>query len=144
MIGGTNVSSSQESVKAVMVYDGVCYLCNTAVNFIIRRDTQNKFLFTPMQSKYAKVLMAQYGVEHLADDTFILIKDGRCFFQSDAALEISKDFSGMWRAFRGFKVLPKPIRDFFYRLIAKNRYQLFGKADACMMPCADVKAKFKL
>lgn len=144
MIEGSTNSSSDNNNKAIMIYDGVCYLCNSSVNFIIKRDTRNRFLFTPLQSDYAQALMIKYGLEHLVDDTFILIKDERCFFQSDAALEISKEFSGLWRLLRVFKVVPKPFRDFFYGLIARNRYRLFGKADSCKIPSAEVKAKFKL
>ncbi|WP_371192979.1 thiol-disulfide oxidoreductase DCC family protein [Glaciecola sp. SC05] len=130
--------------KAVVIYDGVCYLCNQSVQFIIKRDKYDSFLFSPLQSEYAQTLMQHYDVEHLVQDTFILVKDQKLYLQSDAALEISRSFSGAWRLLRVFKWVPKAIRDVGYRLIARNRYRLFGKADSCLLPSEAIKSKFIL
>ncbi|WP_282167348.1 thiol-disulfide oxidoreductase DCC family protein [Shewanella japonica] len=124
------------------MFDGVCNLCNGAVSFIIQRDHKDVFLFTPMQSQTAQSLIAKHQLEGVSNDSFILIKGDKFFLRSDAALEITKDISGFWYLCRGFSVLPKIIRDYAYRLVAKNRYRLFGKKQACMVPTAALQHKF--
>jgi predicted DCC family thiol-disulfide oxidoreductase YuxK len=126
----------------IIIFDGVCNLCNNAVNFIIKRDASNQFVFAPMQSPAAQALIAKYDAQNVGIDTFLLIKNGQCFYRSDAAIEITKDLSGFWHLCRVFKLIPRPIRDFFYRLIAKNRYRLFGKRKQCMIPTDTLKDKF--
>jgi predicted DCC family thiol-disulfide oxidoreductase YuxK len=95
-----------------------------------------------MQSPAAQALIAKYKAQNVGVDTFLLIKNGQCFYRSDAAIEITKDLSGFWHLCRVFKLIPRPIRDFFYRLIAKNRYRLFGKRKQCMIPTDTLKDKF--
>jgi predicted DCC family thiol-disulfide oxidoreductase YuxK len=126
----------------IVIFDGVCNFCNGAVNFIIKRDPGSKFVFTPMQSELAKELMLKYQVENVGIDTFLLIKDGRCFMFSSAALEITKDLSGFWCLSLVFKIVPAKIRDFFYKVFARNRYNLFGRKATCMVPTNDVKSRF--
>ncbi len=126
----------------IVIFDGICNFCNGAVNFIIKRDPNAKFAFTPMQSPLAKELMAQYKIDNVGIDTFVLIKDGQCLVFSSAALEISKGLSGYWYLFNLFKLVPSPIRDVIYKLFARNRYRLFGKTDSCMVPSPDVKSRF--
>jgi predicted DCC family thiol-disulfide oxidoreductase YuxK len=126
----------------IIIFDGVCNLCNNAVNFIIKRDASNQFVFAPMQSPAAQALIAKYDAQNVGIDTFLLIKNGQCFYRSSAALEITKDLSGYWYLCLVFKLVPRPIRDFVYRLIAKNRYRLFGKRKQCMIPTDTLKDKF--
>jgi predicted DCC family thiol-disulfide oxidoreductase YuxK len=126
----------------IIIFDGVCNLCNNAVNFIIKRDASNQFVFAPMQSPAAQALIAKYDAQNVGIDTFLLIKNGQCFYRSNAALEITKDLSGYWYLCLVFKLVPRPIRDFVYRLIAKNRYRLFGKRKQCMIPTDTLKDKF--
>ncbi len=126
----------------IVIFDGICNFCNGAVNFIIKRDPNASFAFTPMQSPLAKELMAQYKIDNVGIDTFVLIKDGQCLVFSSAALEISKGLSGYWYLFNIFKLVPSPIRDVVYKLFARNRYRLFGKTDSCMVPSPDVKSRF--
>ncbi len=128
--------------KYIVVFDGVCHLCNQGVNFIIKRDHKNLFLFTPMQSEFAQQVLAQSGFTDSVQDTFVLIKHQRCLVRTEAALEITKDLSGGWWMFRVFLVIPRPIRDGAYRLLAKYRYALFGKYQTCMVPTDAVKKKF--
>ncbi|MFT4928763.1 MAG: putative DCC family thiol-disulfide oxidoreductase YuxK [Phenylobacterium sp.] len=130
------------SNQHIIIFDGVCHFCNHAVNFIIKRDHHNIFLFTPMQSESAQAIIRQFKAENVGFDTFLLIKNNQCFYRTDAALEISKDLSGFWFLWRIFTVLPRPIRDYFYRLFARNRYRLFGRSASCMVPTAAVKSKF--
>ena len=126
----------------IVIFDGVCNFCNGAVNFIIKRDNKDIFKFTPMQSATGQSLIKQYDVMDVGFDTFLLIKNNRCYFRTDAALEITKELSGFWCLFRVFKLLPSPLRDFFYRSLARNRYKLFGKRESCMIPTAELKNKF--
>ena len=126
----------------IIIFDGVCNFCNSSVNFIIKRDHKNVFLFTPMQSKPAQDLISKYQVKDVGFDTFLLVKNNECYYRTDAALEITKDLSGLWFLFRSFKILPRPFRDYFYRLFARNRYSVFGKADVCIVPTPEVKSKF--
>jgi predicted DCC family thiol-disulfide oxidoreductase YuxK len=130
------------STQHIIIFDGICNFCNGSVNFIIKRDHENVFLFTPMQSKSAQDLIAKYQVKNVGFDTFLLIKNDECFYRTDAALEITKDLSGFWFLFRALKILPSSFRDYFYRLLARNRYSVFGKSDVCMIPTPEVKSKF--
>lgn len=127
----------------IVVFDGVCNFCNGAVNFIIARDTHNKFVFTPMQSDFGKKLVEQYSITNVGVDTFLLVKNQKCHIWTDAALEITKDLSGFWFMFNLLRVIPRPVRDFFYRLFARNRYTLFGKSEHCMIPTKELRSKFK-
>lgn len=126
----------------IIIFDGVCNLCNGAVNFIIKRDARGVFKFAPMQSEIAQKLMLQYQVQELSNDSFLLIKNGQCFLRTNAALEITKELDGFWFMFRSFKILPAVIRDYFYRLLARNRYRLFGKQDTCRLPTKEERDRF--
>ena len=137
----TNHSSSEQT--AIIIFDGVCYFCNNAVNFIIHRDPTSKFQFVPMQSDYGKDLATQYKIDNYGLDTLVLIKQGKVFIRSDAALEIAGDLTGGWRFLAIFKLVPKAIRDWGYRWFAKNRYRFFGKSDQCIIPSQEIQDRFK-
>ncbi len=127
---------------SIVIFDGVCNLCNASVQFIINRDPQGKFAFIPMHSALAHELMAQHEVQNVGGDTVLLIKDNQCFMYSDAVFEIAKELSGWWYLLNLFKFIPKSIRDYGYRLIARNRYQLFGQRATCMVPSQTVRKRF--
>jgi len=128
----------------IIIFDGVCNFCNSAVNFIIKRDPTSKFLFTPLQSKTAEELIIKYKVINYDFGSIILIKDGEKFFRSDAVFEIVKDLSGYWYLFRISRIIPLVIRDYIYNLVSKNRYRIFGKKDSCMIPTKELQKKFLL
>ncbi len=128
--------------RYIVIFDGVCNFCSGAVKFIIKRDPQGVFAFTPMQSELAQELTERFNVPDVGTDTLVLIKEGECYVLSDAALEMARDLKGPWRFCYVFKVVPRPIRDAAYKLFARNRYTLFGKKDACMVPSAEVKSRF--
>ena len=86
--------------------------------------------------------MTRCQIYNAGVDTFLLIKNDQCFVFSGAALEIAKDLTGMWYLFNVFKIIPSPIRDFFYKLFARNRYALFGKKETCMVPTKEVRSRF--
>ena len=128
--------------RRIIIFDGVCNFCNGAVNFIIKRDPSGVFVFTPMQSDIARSLIEKYKVPEVGVDTFLLIKDNECHMRTNAALEIAKELSGHCYLFGVLKVLPVSFRDYFYKLFARNRYNLFGKREVCMIPTPDVRARF--
>ena len=128
--------------RHVIIFDGLCNFCNGAVNFIIKRDPNKVFVFVPMQSEIAQKLIEEFQAQKVGFDTFLLIKNGVCYYRTDAALEIAKDLTGLWYLFRVFKVLPRGFRDFFYRAFARNRYELFGRKEVCMVPTDDVRSRF--
>jgi len=128
--------------RYIVIFDGVCNFCNGAVNFIIKRDPEGLFAFTPMQSELAKELMLRYAINNVSVDTIVLIKNDQCFVFSSAALEIAKDLTGYWYMFNVFKVIPSFVRDLIYKLFARNRYRLFGRQDTCIVPNEDVRSRF--
>lgn len=128
--------------RNIVIFDGVCNFCNGSVNFIIKRDPEGVFAFTPMQSDLAKELMEKHQIFNVGIDTFLLIKDGQCFIFSSAALEIAKDLTGFWYLFNILKLIPAPVRDFFYKLFARNRYNLFGRKEHCMVPTTAIRSRF--
>ena len=137
----TNIEDASTH-RHIIIFDGVCNFCIGAINFIIKRDRAEQFVFTPMQSEIGQELIQKYGAKMVGVDTFLLIKNGQCYGRTDAALEITRDLSGFWYLSRVLKILPRPIRDYFYSLFARNRYALFGRRDACMVPGANVRDRF--
>ena len=128
--------------RHIVIFDGVCNFCNGAVNFIIKRDPDRLFAFTPMQSDLAKELTDKHGITNVGVDTFLLIKNGESYIWTDAALEIAKDLSGFWHLTNVLKIVPRQIRDMLYRLFARNRYRLFGRKNICMVPSKNVRSRF--
>jgi predicted DCC family thiol-disulfide oxidoreductase YuxK len=126
----------------IILFDGVCNLCNGAVQFVIRRDPAGKFRFASLQSEPAQVLLRQHNLPADFTDSFLYLRDGRCFSRSSAALEVARDLGGWWKIAYAGKIIPRPIRDFVYNIIARNRYRLFGKRQACMRPTPDLQARF--
>lgn len=128
--------------KKIVLFDGVCNLCNNAVTFIIEHDKNDVFRFASLQSEIGKKLTQERGIDTSEVDSIVLIDPGNAYFvKSSAALEISKQLSG-YSWMRIFLYLPEVFRNFIYDIIAKNRYQWFGKKDNCIIPTAELKAKF--
>lgn len=126
----------------VILFDGVCNLCNNSVLFIIKRDPKAKFKFASLQSELGKSQLEKFGLPVTELNSVLLIKDGKLFQKSNAALEIAKHLGGGWPVFYVFKLVPVFLRDGFYNWIARNRYRWFGKKDACMIPTPELKSRF--
>jgi predicted DCC family thiol-disulfide oxidoreductase YuxK len=124
----------------IILFDGVCNFCNSSVNFIIEHDKQGVFKFAPLQSEIGKKYIDKFGLS--AIDSVILVEDEKAFTHSTAALKIAKRLDGIWSWASVFIIVPRFIRDFFYKLFAANRYRLFGKQDACMLPTPEIRARF--
>lgn len=129
-------------MSAIILFDGVCNFCNGSVNFIIERDSKNYFKFAPLQSETAQKLLDKFGIDKTQTDSVILIEGEKAYTHSTAALRVARKLDGAWSAAYAFSIVPKPIRDFFYKTFAKYRYKLFGKQDACMMPTPEIRARF--
>ena len=126
----------------LILFDGVCNFCNYWVNFAIKRDRKKKLRFTPLQGERAMQLLPKYHLNLTALSSVIFIDAGKVYTQSSAALRICKYLNGGWKLFYGLIIIPKFIRDFFYNIIARNRYNWFGKKESCMVPTPDLKERF--
>lgn len=126
----------------VVLYDGVCNLCNNSVKFIIQHDRAAKFRFAPMQEPAGKALLKQYGLENIDMSTFVLIKEGKAYLRSTAWMEIVRELDGAWPILSVFRIVPPFVRDGAYNFIGSNRYKWFGKHDTCMVPTEDTKRRF--
>lgn len=122
------------SQSRIILFDGICNLCCGWVQFIIKHDSKAKFSFASIQSESGKRILNTLGINPENPETIIFIKDNRSFVESDAVLSILRELDGIWSAFYGFILIPKSIRNFIYRFIAKRRYRLFGKRNICLLP----------
>jgi predicted DCC family thiol-disulfide oxidoreductase YuxK len=127
---------------SIILFDGVCNFCNRTVNIILKYDKDAYFQFAPSQSDAAKDTMQQFSQEQHSITSVILIDDEKVYTKTDAVIQIANRLSGWPSLFRLLKFIPKSIRDFAYDLIAKNRYVIFGKKEACMIPSASMRHRF--
>jgi predicted DCC family thiol-disulfide oxidoreductase YuxK len=131
--------------STIILFDGVCNLCSGVVRFVIARDPRAHFRFAALQSDAARRACAEVGAAPPADvdpDTIIVIASGRALERSDAALAIAAELPFPWPMFGVLRVLPRGVRDWLYRLVARNRYRWFGKSDTCMLPTPELRARF--
>ncbi len=126
----------------VVLFDGVCNLCNNSVIFIIKRDAKSKLKFASLQSEYGVEQMKKFNLHPSALNSVLLVKDNRLFQKSSAALEIASMLNGIWPILYVFKIVPRFLRDFIYDWIAHNRYRWFGKKEECMIPTPEMRARF--
>lgn len=128
--------------KGLVLFDGVCNLCNNSVQRIISNDENDYFRFASLQSDFAKEKLNEFGLvsEHLK--SVILIENNKIYTKSTAALRIAKKLKGAYKILYVFIIIPSFIRDFVYNYIAKNRYKWFGKQESCWIPSQELKAKF--
>jgi predicted DCC family thiol-disulfide oxidoreductase YuxK len=128
-------------VSRIILFDGVCNLCNNSVQFIIKRDSAGYFKFTSLQSETGQTLLKKH---HLNTDlnSFVLIENETAYVKSSAALRVCSKLSGVWLILSIFRILPPFIRDLGYDYVAKNRYKWFGKKESCMLPLPEWKQRF--
>lgn len=134
--------SSSPDPQAVVLFDGVCNLCNASVNFVIDRDPAGRFRFAALQSEAAAPLLARAGLapDHLG--SIVLVEEGRIYTRSTAALRIARRLSGAWPLLAVFLAVPRPLRDLAYDVIARHRYRWFGRAEACRVPTPELRTRF--
>ena len=126
----------------IILFDGVCNFCNRTINIILKYDDQAYFQFAASQSSAAMGIMQAFNLDEKSISSVILIEQEKVFTKTDAVIQIANRLSGWPSLFRLLKFIPKPMRDFAYDLIAKNRYALFGKKDNCMIPDASIRHRF--
>ena len=130
------------AVRRVILFDGVCNLCNGFVQFIIQRDRHDRFKFGALQSQASVDLLRGREVPSSDVSTVIYLRGDRIMLRSTAALNILKDLGGTWGLLYAFMLVPKVLRDLAYGWVAKNRYRWFGKRDVCMIPSPELRGKF--
>ena len=128
-------------MSSIVLFDGVCNFCNGAVNFIIRHDRDGRFKFAPLQSETGERLKREYSIPP-DTDSLVLVEGGKAYTHSTGALKIAKGLGGIWQLAYVFMLLPEPVRDWFYKTFAKNRYKWFGKKDVCMVPTPEIRGRF--
>ncbi len=127
---------------SIILFDGVCNLCNGAVQFVIRHDRKNRFLFGALQSEAAHKILEPFGVDPDGVNSFILVEQGRLYYRSTGALRVLKGLGGWLKWGYGLIIIPAFIRDAVYNLVANKRYRWFGKKDQCMVPTPELQKKF--
>jgi len=136
------MKSNVQKDHPVLLFDGVCNLCNGFVQFVIKRDAKGVFRFTALQSDVGQDLQKAFQLDQNQLDTVILIYQNKVYSHSDVALQIAKTLGGLWSIFTIFSIIPKSSRDAIYNWIAQNRYRWFGKQESCMLPRAEWKNRF--
>lgn len=137
-----NVQKDNATSPPVVLFDGVCKLCNGSVNFILPRDRKGRLKLAPLQSDYGRAVLEKYGMHTDPMDSMMLLEGERLTVKSTAVIRISKYLDGAWPLCMVALVIPRFIRDFIYDIIAKNRYRWFGKYDSCPLPDAKFEDRF--
>lgn len=130
--------------KQVILFDGVCNLCNSSVLFVIKRDKADKFLFAPLQGEFGQQLINEFNIDTTKTDSILLFNNEKrkVHSKSTAALRVASHLGFPLNLVVVFYIIPKFIRDWIYDFVAKNRYKWFGKKEACMIPTPELKSKF--
>ena len=129
--------------KKIILFDGVCNLCNSAVQFVIKHDKKDIFRFVALQSELGKEILAHIGIDTKNIDSIVLYEPGVAYYyKSSAAIQIARNLGGFWHFGTAFRIIPTGIRNQLYDYIAKNRYKWYGKKESCMIPTPELKIKF--
>lgn len=138
---GPRAGHSQQDGPLVL-FDGVCNLCNASVRFAVRRDPPARVRFASLQSDVARRLLKDCPRDVWQQDSIVLIERGQCYMASDAVLRISRYLRWPWPILRGLLLVPRPVRDAAYRVIARHRYSWFGRSDVCQLPVPGERNRF--
>ena len=125
----------------IILFDGVCNFCDQSVQFIIKRDRVGFYKFASLQSDIGQKLLEQHEVPN-DTDSFLFIKNNKVYSKSTAALHVVRNLDGLWKVLYPLLIIPRPIRDFFYNILAKNRYKWFGKKESCTLPSPEIRNRF--
>lgn len=129
--------------KKIILFDGVCNLCNASVQFVIKHDKKDVFRFVPLQSELGLKIIKHIGIDITNTDSIVLYEPGKAYYyKSEAALLIIKEFGGIYTILRILALFPKFLSNFVYDLVAKNRYRWYGQQESCMIPTPELAAKF--
>lgn len=128
-------------MNQIILFDGDCNLCDKSVQFIIKHDTKALFKFASLQSDVGRSFIEQHNIPK-GLNSLILIEKDKWYAKSSAALRVCKHLNYLWKIFYLLLIIPKPMRDYLYHLLAKNRYQWFGRKDSCILPSPMMKKRF--
>jgi len=128
--------------ESVILFDGVCNLCNASVRFVIKRDRAARFSFASLQSGYTASLFRKLNFHANGVDSIVLLESGKLYVRSTAALKIARHLDGLWPLLYAFIIVPRFIRDAVYDFVARNRYRWFGKKEYCEVPAPGMKERF--
>ncbi len=129
--------------KKIILFDGVCNLCDSSVQYIIKQDKKDVFRFVALQSELGEKILKHIGFDSSKTDSVILYEPGIAYFtKAQAVLKIAKEFGGWISLLAGFSIFPKSIQNLAYDFVAKNRYKWYGKNESCMMPNEEISRKF--
>jgi len=129
--------------KKIILFDGVCNLCDSSIQFIIKHDKKDIFRFVALQSEIGLEIINHIGIDTTKIDSILLYEPGKAYYyKAQAALKIAKELGGIYTAISWFSILPDFLTNTVYDYIARNRYKWYGKKDACMIPTPELKAKF--
>jgi len=134
-----NASIAQHNV---VIFDGLCTLCARSVKFILDHEEAPVLRFTSLQSPAGTRLLSELGFDPADARTFVLVADGSPYAKSDAAIRVASYLRGAWKLIGAMKIIPRPIRDWLYDLVARNRYRWFGRREVCVAPSPDLRARF--
>jgi predicted DCC family thiol-disulfide oxidoreductase YuxK len=131
----------------IVLYDGVCGLCNRMTQFLLKRDKHDRFRFASLQSEFATTALQRHGVDASDLDTVCVVlnysePNEQVLKRSDAILHLGHELGGIWRIGAWARILPRSLRDLIYKLVARNRYRVFGKYETCMLPEPQHRKKF--
>ena len=126
----------------VLVFDGDCVMCSHSAEFVLARDRARSFRFLAAQSDLGRALFEHYGLDAETFETFLVLCDGEPYLRSSAALKIASLLGFPWSMFSVFRIVPRPVRDWMYDLVARNRYRLFGKRAQCYLPSPEDAERF--
>jgi predicted DCC family thiol-disulfide oxidoreductase YuxK len=128
--------------QPIILFDGVCNLCNSSVQFVIEHDREGKFLFTSLQSDTGQQLLKKFNISLDNFNSFVLLQNNTAYTQSTAALKVAGQLDGGWKLLYGFIIVPPFIRNAVYKWISNNRYKWFGKLNECMIPTPGLRSRF--
>ena len=128
--------------KGIIIFDGYCNLCSGLVQFLIKRDKKDYFRFLSLQSDLTRKILASHTIPVNFNESIIVLIENQIFFKSDAVLKITDNLGRFWVVFKVLRIIPKPVRDFLYDLVAKYRYRIFGKKQICMVSSENYRYKF--
>ena len=135
-------SETFDASQPLIVFDGVCVLCSGFVRTVVRLDRKNRFRFATAQSPFGEALFRKYGLRTDSYETNLVLIDGAAFMRLESLVAVMAELGWPWRAARVLLLLPRPIRDWLYNRIARNRYALFGRKDSCDIPSAGLRGRF--
>ena len=128
--------------KSIVLFDGVCNLCSRSVQFILKRERKDKFVFSSLQGKKGQEILRRFNMFATKLDTLVLVENGKIYTRSGAALRIARSLRGLWPLLYMFIIVPPFIRDGIYKWIARNRYKWFGRTQQCWVPGSEFRKKF--